>query len=132
MPIRPIALAVLTLAALAACSGDDEPQQSAPAPAEDQEMVLEVPQPQLTPAESAAVMEKRAAYSDSITRAVRGVETKSVPHKETKQDQLSLCRTQAAQAEGTIREHLLAACKRLEAQPSAPPAEPGSGGGSGG
>ncbi|HLL85600.1 MAG TPA: hypothetical protein VK420_23210 [Longimicrobium sp.] len=131
MQIRPVAraaLAVLTLAVLAACSGDDEPKQSAPAPAEDQEMVLEVPQPQLTPAESTAVMEKRAAYSDSITRAVRGVETKPVPHRETKQDQLALCRTQASQAEGTIREHLLAACKRLEAQPSAPAPASGPGG----
>ncbi len=123
MPIRPItraALAVLALSVLGACSGDDEPQQSAPAPVEEQETVLEVPQPQLTPAESAAAVAKQAAHGDSVTRAVRGVETKSVPHRETKQDQIALCRTQAAQAEGAIREHLLAACKRLETQPSAP------------
>jgi uncharacterized lipoprotein len=126
MPIRITAAALLTIA-LAACGGDDEPRQSPPAPAEDQETVLEVPQPQLTPAESAAVVQKRAAYSDSITRAVRGVETKPVPHRETKQDQVALCRTQAAQAEGAIREHLLAACKRLEAQPSTPAGGQGGG-----
>jgi hypothetical protein len=119
MPIRITAAALLTIAALAACRGDDDaPQQSPPAPVEDQETVLEVPQPVLTPAESAAVVQARAAYSDSITRAVRGVDTKTAPHKETKAAQLALCRTQAAQAEGTIREHLLAACKRMEAQPS--------------
>jgi hypothetical protein len=116
MPIRPTAVALLAIAALAACSGDDEPQQSAPAPAREQETVLEAPQPQLTPAESAAAVAKLAAHGDSVTRAVRGVETKPVPHKETKQDRLNLCRTQAAQAEGTIREHLEASCKRIEEQ----------------
>lgn len=116
MPIRLTAAALLTIAALAACSGDDEPQQTAPAPAEDQEVVLQPPQPQLTPAESAAAVAKLAEHGDSVTRAVRGVETKTVPHKETKQAQLALCRTQASQAEGTIREHLLAACKRIEEQ----------------
>ncbi|HEX8361396.1 MAG TPA: hypothetical protein VF613_14880 [Longimicrobium sp.] len=107
---------LLLLAALA-CGGDDpEPAATPPADEGTQEILMEAPQPELTPAESAAAVAAVARHADSMTRAVMGDVPKSKPHVETMEDQIALCRTQAAQATGTIREHLLAACKRLEAR----------------
>ncbi|MBD0318826.1 MAG: hypothetical protein ICV87_00725 [Gemmatimonadetes bacterium] len=103
------------LLALAACSGDDDAQTPAPPEqVQDAEVMMDAPQPQITPAESAAVVQARAARSDSITRAVRGEPTRTEPARTTVQDELALCRTQAAQAEGVVREHLTAACARIE------------------
>jgi hypothetical protein len=106
----------LLLAALAACSGDDAAQtDAAPEQAQEEEVMVDPPQPQLTPAESTAIVQARAARSDSITRAVRGVPTRETPPaKTTVKDEIALCRTQAAQAEGVVREHLEAACARME------------------
>jgi hypothetical protein len=87
-----------------------------------QEVLMEAPQPELTPAESAAAVAAQARRADSMTRAVMGdvPRPQPSPRKETIQDQIALCRTQAQQATGTIREHLLAACERLEARKENP------------
>lgn len=104
------------LAVLAACSGDDAADTSPPPQeAQEAEVMMETPEPQITPAESAAVVQARTARSDSITRSVRGDSaTRTPPAKATVRDEIALCRTQAAQAEGAIREHLTAACARME------------------
>ncbi len=83
---------------------------------------MEAPQPTLTPAESTAAMAAQARHADSMTRAVMGNVPKPEPHVETMADQISLCRTQAAQATGTIKEHLTASCERLEARAAETPA----------
>jgi hypothetical protein len=118
MPTQPMRrlLPALLLALLAACSGDDTAETSPPPQeAQESEVMMEPPQPQLTPAESAAVVQARAAHSDSVTRAVRGDSApRTPPAKATVRDEIALCRTQAAQAEGAIREHLTAACARME------------------
>lgn len=118
MPPSRTSILLLLLAALA-CGGD-APEPSSTPPAEEegaQEVLVEPPQPVLTPAESAAAVAAQARRADSMTRAVMGeVPKPAAPRVETMEDQVALCRTQAAQATGTIREHLLAACKRLEAR----------------
>ena len=109
--MRRLLLAIL----LAACSGDDTAQPSPPQrEAPEAEVLVETPQPQLTPAESAAVVDARAARSDSITRSLSGEPANTAPAGATVQDEIALCRTQAAQAEGPVREHLTAACARME------------------
>jgi len=123
MPVSRKSTLLLLVAALA-CGGD-EPEPASTPPAEEmgaQEVIMEAPQPVLTPAESAAAVAAQARRADSMTRAVMGDVPRpaAAPHKETVQDQIALCRTQAGQATGTIREHLLAACKRLEARQESP------------
>jgi hypothetical protein len=118
MPVSRKSTLLLLLAALA-CGGD-EPEPAGAPPADEegaQEVLMEAPQPVLTPAESTAAVAARARHADSMTRAVMGdVPKPAAPPRETIEDQIALCRTQAGQAVGSIREHLLAACERLEAR----------------
>ena len=119
MPVSRTSALLLLLATLA-CGGDDpEPEPAGTPHAEErpEEFLREAPQPVLTAAESAASVAAQARRADSVTRAVMGeVPKTAAPRVETMEDQIALCRTQAAQAVGTIREHLLAACKRLESK----------------
>ncbi len=119
---RQSTILLLLLAALG-CGGDaPEPESTPPTVDGEQEVLMEAPQPVLTPAESAAAVAAQARRADSMTRAVMGdvPRPEPKPHKETIEDQIALCETQARQATGTIREHLLAACKRLEARRAEP------------
>ncbi|HEY0036672.1 MAG TPA: hypothetical protein VGB66_08300 [Longimicrobium sp.] len=123
MPVSRKSTLLLLLAALA-CGGDaPEPESTSPAVDGEQEVLMEAPLPVLTPAESAAAVAAVARHADSMTRAVMGDDASRPapkPHTETIEDQIALCETQAGQATGTIREHLLAACKRLEARRDEP------------
>jgi hypothetical protein len=116
MPRATLLFPALAVLALAACDrGRDDDAAAAPDSAAVQPAQEVYEPPRLTPAESAAAVNKQKADAEAMTRRVMGDDyhPPEKPYVDTPQKQYESCMRQAGSLEEPARSTILPTCKRF-------------------